>query len=206
MQDRGFDLQVPPLVQKPPQLAHDEASLHEYIAHFAIHNQIDVTLPVPDFDILQAVPFLRQRQETFRQKRDLACQHGQLARARAKQRAFDSDEIADIEQFVQLKVPIRKQVLPRVNLKLALAIRKRDESGLAERTIREDPPGNADLDFAMLQVFGGFLRELLDDFLQRVRVPVIRRIGVVAEFLNLLQLLDADLFKWFHVPGKKPEA
>ena len=100
MQNRGFDFEVSPLVQKLPQFPDDEASFHKNVTHLAIHDQIDISLTVSDFDVFQAVPLLREWKKALRQKCHFGCQDGQLSRARAKQRAFNANQIANIEQLV----------------------------------------------------------------------------------------------------------
>ena len=107
------------------------------------------------------MPFLRQGKKTLGQKHQLARQHRQFAGARAEQRAFDADEVADVEQLVQLEVAFGKLILLRVDLKLSLAIRKRKEACFSKRTIRENTSGNTNFDLVVLQFFGVFSAKLL---------------------------------------------
>ena len=158
MQNRRFDFEISAFVQKPPQFANDQASLHENIADFAIDDQIDVSLPVPNLDILQAVPFFRQRKKALREKHEFGRQYRQFAGPRAEQRSFDADEVADIEQLVQLEVAFRKLILLCVYLQLAFAVRQRDESGLSKRTIRENPARNTNLVLVVFQFFARSFR------------------------------------------------
>ena len=116
MQNRRFDFKISALVQKPPQFANDQTPLHENIANFAIHDKIHIALPVPDLDILKSVPFLGQRKKAFREKHEFGCKDSQFAGTRAEQRSFDADEVADIEQLVELEVSFRKLILLRVGL------------------------------------------------------------------------------------------
>ena len=52
---------------------------------------------------------------------------------------------------------------------------------------------------ALLQFLSGFGRELFHHFSQRMRIAVVRRVRVNAEILDLLQLLNANLFEWLHL-------
>src|SRR5437867_9680333 len=122
VENRCFDFEILTIVEKPPQLANNDAALDKHFANFAIDNKIDVALAVTDFNVSQSMPLLRQRQETLGQKCQLARKHSQLARFRAKQHSFDADEVADIEQFVQLKIAFGQAIFLYVRLKLAFAV------------------------------------------------------------------------------------
>src|SRR5262245_13059296 len=100
MQNWSFDFEISTFVQETAQLTDDEASLHKHIPHFAIHDEIDISLAVADLDILQAMPFFRQRQEALRQKHQFIREYRQFARAGTKQCSFDANKVADIEQLV----------------------------------------------------------------------------------------------------------
>src|SRR5215813_4193041 len=100
MQNRRLDLEVPAVVQKLPQFSDDEASFHKNVTYFTIDNQIDVPLPVSDFNVFQAVPLLRKRKKAFRQKCQFAGEDRHLTRAGAKQRAFESNQIAYVQQLI----------------------------------------------------------------------------------------------------------
>src|SRR5215813_193382 len=114
------------------------------------------------------MPFLGQRQKAFRQESQFVSEHREFACTRAKQRTFDTDDVADIEKLVQLEVAIRKLVFLRVDLELALAVRQRNKSCFSERPVRQDPSRNAHLLFVVLEFFSGLLAELFCDFSQSV--------------------------------------
>src|SRR5581483_5123328 len=124
--------EIPAVVEESAQFTNDSAPLHKHVTNFSVNDEIDISLPVSNLDVFQAMPLLRQRQKTLREKHQLCRQHGQFAGACAKQIALNSNEIADVEEFVQLEVPLGKLILFRVHLQLAFAIRKRDEAGLSE--------------------------------------------------------------------------
>jgi len=50
-----------------------------------VGDQIEIPLPVTQFDIAQPMPFLRERQQRFRKKEDLLDPDGQLIGLRSKQ-------------------------------------------------------------------------------------------------------------------------
>ncbi len=61
-----FDFDEVLRIEEPPHRLHQFAALQKYFAHFRIHDQIDIALPVSQLNIRQAMPFLRQRQQIFR--------------------------------------------------------------------------------------------------------------------------------------------
>ena len=97
-----------------------------------------------------------------------------------------------------MEVAFRKLILLDVTLQLPFSVGERNEPRLSERAIRENAAGNPDLLFLVLQLFRGLLPELFRHCGKRVRVTVERRIGIVAEFPDLVELLDTDLFEWVH--------
>src|SRR5207248_2133823 len=116
-------------------------------------------------------PLFRQRQKAFRKKGHLGCQDRQLARACPEQSSLDANEIADIEQLVQLEISLRQLILFRINLKLAFAIGQCEESGFTEWTIRQNPSGNANLPLALRQILSRFVCVLFNYVSEGVRVP-----------------------------------
>ena len=50
-------------VEEPPHRLDQFAALQKYFAHVWIHDQIDVTLPVSQLHIGQAMPLFRKRQQ-----------------------------------------------------------------------------------------------------------------------------------------------
>ena len=195
MQDGRFDFEVVPVVEKSSELADDDAALDEYLTHLTIHDQVDVALPIADFDVLQPVPFFRQRQETFRQIYQLIRQDGQLSSLRAEQPSFDSDEIPDVEKLVELEIALRELIFFSVDLQLPFAVGQRDEARFSKWPVRQNSSRNADLVLSLFQFLGGLRRELLRGFGKRVRETVVRRVRITPQRLDLLQLLNADLFE-----------
>src|SRR5262249_41973785 len=79
MQDRCFDFEIASRIQEGTEFANDHTSFDEDIPHFAIHNEIDISLPVSNLDVLQTMPFLGQRKETLGEEHDLRRNYGQFA-------------------------------------------------------------------------------------------------------------------------------
>src|SRR5579863_154144 len=100
---RSFDFDETLRVEKTTHRLDQLAALEKDFADFGIHHEIDIALPVTQFDIGQSVPFLWQRQQVFRKKSNLLDMHTQLAGAGAKQVPTCADVVAQIEQFVEFK-------------------------------------------------------------------------------------------------------
>src|SRR5438094_9703707 len=75
-------------------------ALTEGVAHLGVDEQVKVALAVADFDILQAVPFLRQGAQRFTQQAQGRGLDRELACAGAEEGAFDAYEVANIERFL----------------------------------------------------------------------------------------------------------
>src|SRR5262245_28800673 len=199
MKHRRLNFKISVFIEKTPDLADDQAPLHKNVADLRIDDQIDVPPPIPDFDVRQAMPLLRQRKKALREKRQTFCQDRQFAGPRAKERPFRTDKVADVQKLVQLKIALRQLILLRVNLHLGAGVGQPEEPCLAERSIGKYPARNTHGLRRVLELFSGFRRELLDNLRNRVCVTVLRRIRIDAELPNLLQLLNANAFQLFHV-------
>ena len=139
MEDRSLDLEVPAVIQEAPHLADDLAPFDENVANVLIDDEVHVSSPVPNLDVGQTVPLLGERQETLGEERQLRRQDGELTGTRPEHDAFDTDEVPDVEQFVELEIPLRKLVLLGVDLDAAATLVDRQEPGFSERTVRDDP-------------------------------------------------------------------
>ena len=64
---------------KSPDLAHDRDAFLENVSRLLVSQQIEITLPIARFDVLQAVPFFRQRPQRFRQHVELVDLERRLA-------------------------------------------------------------------------------------------------------------------------------
>src|SRR4029078_3829192 len=91
-------------------------SLQEDVAHLGVHDQVYVSLPIPQLDICQPMPLLREGKQIFRKKCQFINMDRQLPRSCTKQIASDSDVIAKIQQSVKLEPFVANRVLLHVNL------------------------------------------------------------------------------------------
>ena len=140
-----------------PHRLHQLAALQKNFAHLGIHHQIDVALPVAQFDVGEAVPLLGQRQQVFAEERDLLYVDGEFAGAGAKQISADADVVAEVEQLVELETRVADGVFLDVNLQALAVLLQVREAGLAHEADRHDASGNAHVDARLFQFFAGLL-------------------------------------------------
>ena len=102
LQHRRFHFEKTALLHETPDLAHDRDSFLENVARLLVRQQIEITLPVTRFDVLQAVPFFRQRPQRFSEHFERVDLQRRLAGLGEKTFALDADEIAEVEQVENL--------------------------------------------------------------------------------------------------------
>ena len=136
--------------------------------------QIDVTLAVADFGIGEGVERLAvllldhgQRADRLREHRELAAVHRQLARIGMEREAFDADEVADVEQFLEHRVIQRgiafgaDVVAADVDLNAARMVLQFEERSAAHDAARHDAACDADVPvvaLGLVEVFGDLPR------------------------------------------------
>jgi len=99
-----------------------------------VHDQVEVTLAISDFDIGQAVPLLRQRPDRFGKEAQTVLLHidGQFACFCLENPAGDPDDIADVHFLEKREGLFPRLVFTEEGLKRPLAILYADEGALAE--------------------------------------------------------------------------
>ena len=80
--------------------------------------------------------------------------NAQFAGAGAKQIAFDADDVADVENLVQLVVALRNRVFADVDLKLFALLHQVQEAGLAHAANGLDAAGDDDARLERVQFLG----------------------------------------------------
>ena len=120
-----------------------------------VRDQIDVSLPIACFDVLQAVPFFRWRPERLGQDFEFAHFQRRLAGFGQETGAFDADEIAEIEQIEDFHCLGADFFLVEVGLNPAGRVSKIDKVTLAHIAMRSDSAGGAKR-FAFLECVPDF--------------------------------------------------
>jgi hypothetical protein len=168
---------------------HQLAALDKHLAHFRIHHQIDVTLPVAQLYIGQPMPLLREWQQILGEKRDLFHVHRQFPGTGTKQVSADSNVVAQIEQFVQLESLFSDCILLDVDLQPLPILLQVREPSLPHQPDGHDAPRDAHVDPRILQLLASLLRVLRQNLRNRVSEFVFAGIDLLSQSFNLFQLL-----------------
>ena len=111
LQDRGLNLGVACFVEDATHGAEDCSTLEECVFYALVDNQIHITLTIALLGVVESVIrhtiFVlhdRQRAERFCENSELLGMHRNLAHLGAENKTFDTDDIADIEQFLEYHV------------------------------------------------------------------------------------------------------
>ena len=99
LQHRRFHFEETFRLEEPPDLTNDGDPLFEDRARTLVRDEIEITLPITRLDVLEPVPFFRQRPQGLGQQLELVNFEGRLAGFRQETIALDPDEIAEIDEF-----------------------------------------------------------------------------------------------------------
>ena len=143
---RRLDFEIPARGHERADRGDHAASRLEDPARIGIDDEIEVALPVADFDVGQAVPLLRQRQQALREEVQPRRPDRELVGFRPEQTALDADPVAEVEQLEDLEVERRQRVLADVHLDPGEAVGEDEKVRLPERPDREDAAARRGLD------------------------------------------------------------
>ena len=90
------------------------------------------------------MPFFRQRKQDLREKEDLLDVYAQLTGFRAEQISCHADDVADIENLVQLVCLFADRILLYVDLQALSVLEQVKESCFAHAPDALDASGNPD--------------------------------------------------------------
>ena len=175
----------------------DDAAAHdEDLAHFRIHDQIEIALAVAQLFVLETMVLFGQRDDRFGDEIELLDVEGELAGASDERVAHRLDDIAHFDELLDLFEPLlAKLILVEVDLyKTALVFDLRKGS-FAHEAQEFDTAGESDADIWVL-----FLFELLDVGVAFKKLCVLDlfakavSVGVDPLFAKLLGFLDTLLF------------
>ena len=97
LQHRRLHVDEPTLVQQTSHRRDDLAARAKHLAHLRVGDQVDVSLPVANLDVLQAVPLLGHWSQRLRQQLERVHLERDLTALRPKDGAGHSDDVAHIE-------------------------------------------------------------------------------------------------------------
>jgi hypothetical protein len=152
---RRLDFQEAARVEKRADGRHHARAGLKHGARVGIDDQIQIALPVSRFNVAQAVPFLRQRQQALGQEVQARGPNRQLVRLGPEQPSFHADHVAQVQLLVDLKIQRGHGVRANVDLQPGPTVRQDDEIRLAKRAHAKNPAGDANRDLLGLQRLTG---------------------------------------------------
>src|SRR5512133_2948490 len=196
VEGRRLDLQVPARVEHPPDRLDDPRPLDEDVADAGRDEEVDVALAVALLDVGEAVPLLGQRPERLGEDGEGGGLHRQLARLGPRRGPLGGDDVAHVEELVDLEGLVADLVLLHPDLDLAGAVADLEEGRLAEGAVGEDAAGDRPATGVRRDLLGLLLAvpvvEILRD-VGRAQAVAVRVHAEGAQRLGLLQSLRQDL-------------
>ena len=180
----------------------DAGARREDRQHLGIGDQVEITLAVAQLDVLQAVVLLGQAEEVLGKEDELIDVHRQLAGARAEEIACDADDVAEVEQLVELEFGLRNGILLDIDLELGAALLEMHEAGLAHAADGQDAAGETHRDAGGVEFFGGLRAAFGPNLGDRVGEVEALPVGPEPQRLDLANAREA-LFKLLLLEGQK---
>ena len=163
-------------------------AFYKGITHFRINNQVNIALTVTGFNVLQTVPFFRQRTQGFRQHFYGICFNRQLAHMGTESSTGNTYSITDIHQLNQRIVFFADNVFTYIYLDTAGLILHIHEAGFAVAADSHNTACHFNFGF-----FFGQLIELRSDICRAMSVQEAITERFPAVLLNFMHLVNADL-------------
>ena len=141
MQCRCFDFQITQPVQVSSDFADDLATLHELIEALFVADQVKITLTIFLFNIRQAVIFVRQRTQCFRQMHKLRRFDGDFTGISFHDRASYANNVPKIRLLKDRIILFPNHVFAHVNLNLAFTVLQVSKANLPFSAFCHDSAG-----------------------------------------------------------------
>ena len=124
------------------------------VAGFIVRDEIQITLTIARFLILQAVEFIRQRTQCFGQQTQLGAVDRQFAGFGFEQFTFRAEDVAEVPFFELLIVNAFRQIVTgNVQLNAATHILQGNERRFTHNTAGHHAASNGDFDVQRFQFF-----------------------------------------------------
>ena len=164
VQGRGLDFGELAAPEEAADRFDHAAADEEAAAGLLVDDEVEVALAVDLLGVGQAGPLLGQRTEGLRDQLIGGDADGDLAGLGAEELAADADEVAGIDQLLEVGVVrVAQGVAGEVGLDDAAAVEQLDEAGLAHDAQGDDAAGDGDLG-TFLDAFGqegrAFVRDM----------------------------------------------
>jgi len=141
LQDRSVDVQEVALIEEAADRCDDLGPRSEHLTNRRVGDEVDVALPVPDLDVLQPMPLLRQRAERLRQELERLDVQRHLPAARPKNGPGDSDDVAGVEVRKAVELLLAHLVAAGHELDAAVPILQVGENNATLKPLDHEPAG-----------------------------------------------------------------
>jgi hypothetical protein len=141
---RRLDLEVAVGVHRVAQRVDHFRAHRERAARFRRDDQVDVALAVAHLLVGEPVELLRQWAQRLDEQPQPGCVNRQLALVRLEERAFDSDDVAEIPVLELLVRVGAGDVVRHVDLQATAAVLQRREARLAHDALQHHSPCDRD--------------------------------------------------------------
>jgi hypothetical protein len=138
---RRLDFHVPALVELAADCRNHPAAQPERRLRRLVHDQVHIPLPVALLDVLQPVPFLRQRPQRLREQLQPVRLDRQLPLLRDEDRSLHPDNVADVQMLLEQIEPRRlRRILLDVGLEAPRVVLERQKPRLPHDPVQQHAP------------------------------------------------------------------
>ena len=129
-------------IEELSDLADDLGSLDKGLPGLLVHDQVHISLAVPEVRILKAVELLRQRRQRLGQKSELLSMYRDLACLGLEDKSLDADDVADVHALEALVSLFAQIVSGHIDLDPALFVLHVAERSLAHDALEHHAAGD----------------------------------------------------------------
>ena len=158
LEDRRLDLDELPRLEEAADRGDDPRAQQQAAARLPVHDEVEVALAVHLLGVGEAVPLLGQRPQRLREERARLDADGDLAGLRPEERPPRPDDVAQVELPEGRVGVVADDVLPHVELDLALLVQDLGKLALAHVADRDEPAGDGHRDRVVLALDVGLER------------------------------------------------
>jgi len=138
----GFDLDVLALVEELADFVDDGAAFEEDLAHVFVGDEVEVTLAVTDFGIGESVPLFGRGTEGLGERDEFFGFEGDFAHAGGEEGALDAEEVAEVEEFIDLELGVAEGLALEVDLETTGSIAEVEEHAFTHFSAGGDATGD----------------------------------------------------------------
>src|SRR5262249_35354163 len=139
MQHGRIDFQEAQVVQVLPDILQDANPLDGLVAQLGVVNQIEIPVPERKFDVFDAPPLVRMRQQRLAEVVQLVGKNRKFAGLGSPEPAFDAKLVAKVEKLGQSPGRVPDLFLSDHHLNSPGAIAKIKEANFAHFSHAQDP-------------------------------------------------------------------